>query len=226
MLIKEPRKLSSKPHKRRMTHLYIEPYEVNARLKSLGLTQSPLIDAVKQGELQRRLGSVLDPKPSPGYAAWSRAVRALREDLLEIGGWHPEDSDGVPKVVNDRETIAIAVTSGDQNTGDATSNEDPATKNPKGEATADAVKNNLPTLLDELDTVAPITWFLLYNSRADGLFAELSCPREMAANGYVSTWTERIVLGKIDLGEDAVAAIPAQPESSAPIDVTVIRRSS
>jgi hypothetical protein len=48
----------------------------------------------------------------------------------------------------------------------------------------------------------------------------------MAANGYVSTWTERIVLGKIDLGEDAVAAIPAQPESSAPIDVTVIRRSS
>ena len=215
--------MTSNPIKRLAT-IYSEPQEVDAELAKLGVNRGILVDALQQGEVQRRLGSRLDPKPSPAYHAWSRAVRALREGALDLqASWHSEEPNGLPMVVNAHTTIALTVSSGDENTGRPETGKDPASKNPKGEATATVVAQNVQ---EALDIPAPTTWVLLFDSGDDGLFAELSCPEALAANGYIDTWSVRIILGQIDLGEDNVRSdAPVEPPVDAP-DVPVVRRSS
>lgn len=215
--------MSAVEPKRRIARLYVESSEVDHRLHELGLKASWLIDAVQHGELQRRFGSPLDPKPFPASSAWARTVRVVRQNLLDEG-WHPEEENGLPTAVNEDNTIAIAVSTGDKNAGRDTGT-DPITKNPKGEATTTVIKNNTPSLLDELDWMAPMTWVLLFNSGPEGLFAELSCPVDQGLDGRINQWSERIILGKIDLGEGEVPLnIPSEPEPE--IDVIVSRRSS
>jgi len=215
--------MNTEPSKRRAT-VYSEPIEVVAELRKLGVTREILETALKQGEAQRRLGSNLDPKPSPAYNAWARTVRVLREGVLDLGtGWHPEEPSGIPMIANADETVALAVSSGDENTGRPETGTDPATRNAKGEATAIVVAHNVQ---ESLDIPAPTTWVLLYDSALDGLFAELSCPESLAANGYIDSWSERIVLGQIDLGEaEKRSDAPVEPPADAP-DVQVVRRTS
>jgi hypothetical protein len=76
------------------------------------------------------------------------------------------------------------------------------------------------------DRPAPTTWVLLFHSDRDGVFAELSCPGEPSAKGKIEGWSDRIVLGKIDLGDDFTAAAPIADTPSDSIDVPVTRRSA
>jgi hypothetical protein len=215
--------MSIGPIQRKAT-IYYEPNDVFAQLDRLGLTRGVLEMAVTQGEAQRRLGSNLDPKPAPGFTAWSRTIRVLREGLIEFNaGWYPEDWVGIPMIVNADETIRLTATSGDENTGRPETGIDPRTKNPKGGGTAEAVAENAQ---QSLDIPGPTTWVLLYDSTADGLFAELACPEALAANGYIEAWTERIILGHIDLGDsDAQQRDVPEPPADSP-NVSVLRRIS
>jgi hypothetical protein len=215
--------MSTDPIQRKAT-VYDEPPEVAARLHHLGLTRGILEMAVTQGEAQRRLGSNLDPKPAPGFSAWARTIRVLREGLIELNsGWYPEDWNGIPMIVNADETVRLTATSGDENTGCPETGIDPKTKNPKGGGTAEAVAENAQ---QSLDIPGPTTWVLLYESSADGLFAELACPEALAVNGYIETWTERIILGHIDLGgSDSQQRDVPEPPADNP-DVSVLRRIS
>ena len=86
--------------------------------------------------------------------------------------------------------------------------------------------NNAPPLFEIDELPAPTTWVLLFTSSYEGLFAELSCPTMLGADGRITTWSERIILGRIDLGEtDLPVGIP-ESGPQAPIEVAVTRRSS
>lgn len=206
--------------------LYVEPDEVEYRLAALGLERSWLEEAVRQGELQRRLATSLDPIPTGGFTAWARTVRILREVLIEQG-WHPSDAGQIPAIVNAEETVVVIASSGNVLTGRA--GPDPKTKNVKGEATARIVRanNNKLTLLDadaDDDEAGPSWWVLLISSTRKGLFAELSCP-EVTNRGRISGWSERIIIGEIVLGPDpSRTVVPVEP--AAPANVAVHRRTS
>jgi hypothetical protein len=210
--------------------IIFEADEVDARLSSLGLERQVCEDAVRQGELQRRLASPLDPPAAPGFSAWSRTVRALREALVPRG-WDAEDN-GISTVVNPARTVAIAVATGDGSTGKP--GPPPRTKQPRGPATIAAVHRNQMSLFELFDPSAaespissrtPTTWLLLCRSSPSGLMAEVSCPDAIGNDDRVVAWSERILLGAIERGTDLGRVdVPARPQPHKPIDVTVSRR--
>lgn len=208
------------------TRVHETPGEVSQRLSELGLSLPVLFDAIHQGEFVRRSSSPLDPPAAPGFGAWARTVRALREALLPLG-WEPRDN-GISTVVNPTNLVAISVATGDEHTGN-TDGRSPQTKYPRGSATAAAVNQNVQGILfgfvpDEVP--APTTWILLVRSSADGLIAELSFPHTMSAGGRVSEWSERIVLGRIDPdGTGDRLPLPDDADSE-PIDVPLTRRTA
>jgi hypothetical protein len=196
---------------------------VATQLHRLGLNRQLLVNALEQGEAQRRLATDLDPRTAAGYTGWARTIRIMREGVIGLNvGWFPAEWTGIPVVINADETIALTATSGDENTGRPDTGDDPTTKNPKGWGTAEVVAINAQ---ESLDIPAPTTWVLLYDSSADGLHAELSCPEALAANGYIEAWSVRIIIGRLDLGEpDAQRDVPEPPADNP--DVTVLRRIS
>jgi hypothetical protein len=211
--------------------VYADANEVNVRLAELGLNREVLIDALRQGELQRRLASHLDPPAAPGFNAWSRSTRALRENLGGQG-WTPSDR-GLSTVVNPDNTMAIAVTTGNESTGQPDMDADASPKYPRGPATVEAVRaNNQLELFDsgdyanasESEDSQPQTWFLMFHSTVDGIWAELSCPDGMSADGRVESWSERIVLGRDEGDGDALRASRPDEEPSGEPDVQVVRR--
>ena len=214
--------MSIGPIQRKAT-IYSEPHEVATQVHRLGLNRQLLVNALEQGEAQRRLATALDPKTAAGYTAWSRTIRILREGVIELqDGWYVDEWNGIPMAINAHETIALTATSGDESTGRPETGVDPKTKNPKGWGTAEVVALNAE---ESLDIPAPTTWVLLYDSSADGLHAELSCPEALAANGYIEAWSVRIIIGRLDLGEpDAQRDVPEPPADNP--DVTVLRRIS
>lgn len=214
--------MSIDPIQRKAT-IYTEPHEVATQLHHLGLNRPLLVNALEQGEAQRRLATPLDPKTAAGYTAWSRTIRMLREGVIELqDGWYVDEKNGIPMAINADETLALTATSGDENTGRPDTGVDPRTKNPKGFGTAEVVLLNAQ---ERLDIPAPVTWVLLYDSSEDGLHAELSCPEALAANGYIEAWSVRIIIGRLDLGEPAVQRDAPEPPAENP-DVTVLRRIS
>jgi hypothetical protein len=214
------------PEYPRQARVYVDPYEVDARLDQLGLRRAAMELAVEQGELQRRLCTPLDFSATPGYVAWGRTLRAVREETIPLG-WHPGDLLQIPVTYNPDESIAVAVSSGDENTGVLT-DRDPATKTVKGQATIHAVEaNKIPfgrnPYDDEEDMIGVELWYLLYCSDEHGLRAELSSPRTMDTAGRIAGWSERILLGTIG-GDDAQAA--PLTDISPVLDVPVLRKSS
>ena len=219
--------MSAQPNQSR-PRVYEEPYEVDARLRSLGVARAWIIDATRQGDLQRKLAS---PNDFDGCGAYNAASRGLRA-LCEIGsgnGWHRGEHLTIPVVFNRDENVAIAVTGGDRYTGIVDEDRDPTTKALKGPATERAARRNtkLPfglALYDEGQPIGVAFWYMLTYSGAE-LRVELSTPRVTDSQGHVVGWTERIIVGHVDDGGDYSAArapVGGPPE----IDIAVRRKSS
>ncbi|MCZ2903244.1 hypothetical protein [Burkholderia thailandensis] len=206
--------------------VFHESADVDARLALLALDRQVLIDAVLQALLYKARLTSHHPNLYRHSVLTNETVAALR-DFLVPRGWGKQDEGNYELVVNPEVNIAIAVASGDDATG--IKDRTPSNKSEKGPRTVKAVDDNRTADLFP-ETLLPIedhqhaldTWILLHHHAGDAMHLELSRP-----NGYESTqrfvtsWSERIVLGSIELdGDPTVLPIPQSPD----VDVVVSRK--
>lgn len=196
--------------------IVVDLYEVDRRLRELGVSRGPLIEAVLEGDLQRRLNNTPDDfYATPGYVGWARTLRVMRAQLGIEHGWHTSDFLQIPVSYNPVETIAIAVSSGDERTGLA--GDDPST-NAKGPQTAAAVTKSSQGEF-EFDEDGVELWYLLTYVSEDGVMVELSRPSFMDDRNNISSWYERIILGRVDPDGAPVGVQPPVVSTDITIDV-------
>lgn len=204
-----------------MTVVKIKPFEVTDSLAELGLTSEIIEYSIRRGELARDSCTKNDPPSAPGFDAWSKSVRALRDSLIPKG-WERDDTQNFSTVVSPNKEIAIAVATGDAGTGDV--NSEPHTKYPKGEAAKSAVETNQLYLFPQDKPKAEkkrATWFLLKRRVGDTVFSELSLPAVITEEGHIVKWAARIILNPILID----ANFEVEDDSSLDeIDVPVFRR--
>lgn len=208
--------------------LHVEPISVLSRLQQLDLTETPLLLAVKASFIAKANCTENHPPLFPPIAAWSEAVRTLR-DALKPTGWMRFNDQNSPKTVSPDGSISIIVATGNEATGNPAV--EPATTSSKGPNTAGAIEVNrsmqlylpgmeLPvSLRDEDEKVS--TWILLVHHAKNELRAELSLPLDVGTDGRVSVWKERIILRTQTLnGEPEVITPQVQPD----IEIAVRRK--
>jgi len=209
-------------------NLYVDVFDVKRRLKALGLTIDILLDAVRAGFTGRNSCSELDPPMYPGQTIWAHTVRRLRQGTAPLN-WKPDNSSNYCVALSPDDLIAIAVATGDANTGrgDAT----PSTSSPKGPCTVDAVSANQLNLdlrlpgeeasSEPVDVSHRQTWLLLIHLDRSQVRAELSLPMGFDAQDRVTTWQERIILPSVDFDPDQIQLPTDDPGD---IDIKVRRR--
>lgn len=208
-----------KPHPH--TRIHIEPYEVDLRLDQLGVSRAPFVEAARQGDLQRRLATEDDFYATAGYTGWARSLRVLRQETRALHQWHKGDFLRIPVTYNTDETIAVAVSMGDECTG--LPGEDPTT-NAKGPSTVIAVEEASQGALNfDADETGVDLWYLLtFATPDDELRAELSRPRFTDEQFKISGWHERILFGRLDPDQDARIKHPIASDPT----ITVRRKSA
>jgi hypothetical protein len=210
---------------------YHESWEIEARLKAMGLSSVILQEAVETGELFRSGCTSNDPKSLPGFLAWGRTTRALREKLIPKG-WERIEILNLPMVVNKEKNMAIAVSSGDDATGNAVLVA--KTKYAKGRATEGIIIKNLRQLslaFHEDEKLLPIqpasnqfvTWFLLVSRQNDEVFFELSLPNKIEKGQPVGDWAERIIFPSFQL-QGVMGATSYQEQFEEEINVEISRK--
>ncbi len=213
--------------------VYSEPFDVARRLEALGLKLDALLDSVLAGAQKRRACTKLHPPMFPGTTQWAETTHRLRERHIPEG-WAPTDDSNYSLIVSRGGKTAIAVASGDENTGLIEGR--PATSSPKGPLTVSAVAAHqlalalpIPPEMQEILDAFKVdpdreTWLLLthWNER-DGsveVRAELSLPLDVAENGKVIGWRERIILPSTSLGPADVEF----PKHTPDLDIDVRKR--
>lgn len=211
----------------------IETVDVNGRLAELGLAIDLLREPVMQGMLARSECTPNDPPLYPGFATWARTVRCLREKLIpQPYGWERSDEGNYPLAVSPDGKLAIAVATGDENTGDPEIT--PLTKSPKGPRTQSAIEVNQQTqgllFAEFAEGEIPLnahsdrtTWILLqhYDQARKEVRFELSLPNSYS--GKVDGWSERIIFGALPFDPTIRIPVPTLPNLP-DIDVPLRRR--
>jgi hypothetical protein len=186
--------------------LCFEPWDVTHRLAELGLEESSLIQAGQAGFSALASCTENHPPGSPGYFAWAETVRTLR-DLL-APSWTRKTDNNLSLTVNENQTMAILVATGDSDTGVKEGH--PRTSAPKGSRTKGRVQANrymeylFPEMAaDAASKVGPPTWILLIrcDAKSQNFRSELSRPIDMTEDGYVDEWAERIILAPTHFDE-------------------------
>jgi hypothetical protein len=211
----------------------LEPFEIVAALDELGLSVEILQQVALRGTAAALSCTDNHPRQAPGFYAWSETVNALRE-LLIPRGWHREDDNNLPYVVNAGSTIGIIVATGDDATGRPEM--EPCTNSNKGPRTADAIALNQLKLFPDSSVRADdfkkanekpgrMAWLLLIHRdpRAEEVRCELSLPSNITEDGRVGGWVRRIILPSMPFLGPTVKITPDVPQSP-PIDVKVKRR--
>lgn len=178
-----------------------------ARLQQLGLTLELLSAAASRGDDGRQECTIFHPVQSKGHRMWSDTTAALREACLGLGaGWRIDRTNNFETVAQPERAIAIAVVGGDEYTG-WRGDKDPKVRRKRGPITTQRVRDNylgmeplfpIKTSLanDDLPDSWQ-TWFFLIRATDEALWLELSHPIGLDNSGYVSAWSERIVLPKL-----------------------------
>ncbi|WP_342151629.1 hypothetical protein [Methylorubrum sp. SB2] len=210
--------------------VYSEPYEVERRLKQLDIPVEALVRAAQAGHTALVTRSPNDPPSLPGTNAWGHTVRAVRDELLAIGGWRKDDPGNFSLTINDELGINIYVSSGDMYTGREPPYRQPKTKSPKGLYAEAAIKINTAQgdlfgnfqsdLVRKAITLGHPTWFYLVYITDDEIRAELSFPDDFMDN-EVSSWKERIIIRYI--GTDP-GVINTTKDFGPDFDVPVLRK--
>lgn len=206
--------------------------DVDSRLVELGLAAELLREPVMQGILARSECTLNDPPLTAGFITWSRTVRCLRESLIpQPYNWGRSDEGSYSLVVSPDGKTAIAVATGDENTGNPDIT--PLTKSPKGPNTQRAIEANqcqglLFDVLTEIEVSENahsdrVTWILLqhYDQALKEVRFELSLPNSYS--GKVDGWSERIIFGAIPLDPAQDISVPVLPNLP-DIDVPLRRR--
>jgi hypothetical protein len=183
--------------------VYQDPPGVSAKLAEMGLSYEILREAIDYGQLHWSSCTRNDPPSVPGILAWGKTMRRLRE-LLIPHGWSALNESGLPLVVNPTGSIAIAVTAGDEGTGDPS--RAARTKYAKGPVTVSFIEQNgLQLSLFENEETARVikrrerdsdcmTWVLLLHRSNGEICCELSLPSSIDFDGRGSECVERIFL--------------------------------
>ncbi|HWT04370.1 MAG TPA: hypothetical protein VN224_01305 [Xanthomonadales bacterium] len=211
--------------------IWSNPRDVRMALTRLGLTLEPLQDALRAGYLFRISRTENDAPSAPGFYQWNETLKMLREQLVAIG-WERNNDSGFPTVVNRAMSLAISVSSGNENTGNPSAI--PSTKYHKGPCTVDRVSSNAQIELDLYpDLPAPVrssdgdsaflTWTLLFYTDCDEIRAELSLPVLIDAGGQINAWKERIILPVIPLDGDG-SKLTTEPDFGPDVDINIRRR--
>jgi hypothetical protein len=207
-----------------ITNVLAKPKESRDRLAQLGLDALIFTQAIQRGQAIAAGYTPNHPAICRGVSQWGEIIAAIREQLLPRD-WTRMNEENFPLTVNPTRTIAISVSTGDENTGiaDAT----PSTRSTKGPRTADAVVvnalqlelfGNVPLKPEELKgSNGVMTWILLFHRdlTAQETRFELSRPVNMDSDGHVDVWAERIIFPAMPLGTDGVLApqdLPLSPE--------------
>ena len=190
------------------------------RLSELGIAISVLTESVWQGYLARSRTTANHPRIARGIIMWAETVAVLREQLRPQG-WVKSDKGNYELTVNEKEGLAIVVTTGDEATGIVGAT--PSNKCPKGVNTAEAVEaNNQLDMFSELlptieEVQGPTTWVLLMHLAANEVRCELSLPSSISS-GKINGWKERIILPSVPLDNDSVEIeLPDLPDIEVPI---------
>ena len=159
-----------------------------------------------------------------GSYQWHANVPALRE-RLQFLGWTREDPKNCPIIISPDRSVAIAVMTGDEDTG----NPDgiPSNRSKKGKFLEEQIKlnnafNRQYTLFKEdkgSGRHATELWVLLYHHDAirKEVRYELSLPSEFRKKNIIG-WSERILLGHIT---EAPSILVKDIETPPPIEVFV-----
>lgn len=214
--------------------IYDDPASVVSRLDELGLRPEWLSLAVQRGVGEVLACTANDPQQLPGILGWGRITRFLRELLIERRGYERANLRGQPSTVHPDGKFAIVVAGGDENTGRRT-DPDPATRSTKGPATEDAIEKNTLSLwwdmpeaewgrFDKARRIVPPkqTWMLLYiiDEAAEEVRLELSLPRFMDEDGYVTDWSDRIIIKSFPLPTKSPVVIPDDDDGDEEISIT------
>ncbi|MBV8362011.1 MAG: hypothetical protein JO189_29375 [Deltaproteobacteria bacterium] len=203
-----------------------ELVDVEETLGKMGVPLKVLEEAVQAGYLAGISRTANDAPNAAGFYQWNDTLRSLRENMASQN-WERNDAGNWPTTVHPDKLLAIAVSSGNADTGKETAN--PSTKALKGPKTARAVtiNANQPWLPDfELEEeVAPEanlpTWLLLFYAAEKELRAELSLPVNIDSEGHVSAWRERVILPALPV--DPVLTVP-EPDFGPDVDIKIARK--
>ena len=186
--------------------VWTEPNDVAMALNRLGVPLEVLREAVQSGYLARISRTTNDAPNAAGFYQWNDTLRSLRENMT-TRDWHRNDDGNWPRTVHPDRLHAIAVSSGDENTG--RHEVMPSTKTAKGPRTAAAININqlwIPGLepkdADETAGAEYPTWLLMFYADGKELRSELSLPVAMDTEGHVIAWRERIILPSLPLTPD------------------------
>ncbi len=212
--------------------VWFVPRDVRRELAALGLTLEPLQDAVLRGFTAGISRTENDAPTATGFYHWNETVRTLRENLA-ASSWRRRNENGLPTMVNPDKSLAVCVSSGDENTGLADKN--PSTKNHKGPRTAEFVALNFEQI-DMFPDLRPVvesnqtgsstrTWTLLFCTDTDRheLRSELSLPILIGVGGQINGWIARIILPVIRL-DGGGGTETAEPDFGPDVDIDIRRR--
>lgn len=217
-----------------MAKVYSESIDVRRKLSDLGVSEEVLSEAVTRGQAEARARTDNHPPMYRNLTPWGETTCALRESLSR-DGWKRSDEGNLPFTVNADSTLAILVSTGDQNTGNRDAS--PCTKCSKGPRTVDAVESNQLSLLpvaltpEEIKAIqnaeSRVTWMLLFylDLTKRELRSELSSPIDMNREGQVADWAERIILTTMPFDGDVIRVTPEVPQTPT-INVDVKLRSA
>jgi hypothetical protein len=201
------------------------PGDVVERLAQLELTEEILVNALVQANMYRARMTDHHGFLYRCTVLSGETVAALRDSLVPMG-WEKKNDGHYDRVFNPRLKFCIAVASGDEATGDRL--QTPSNKSPKGPRTVKAARDNriadlFPETLHIAEDAPVQTWLLLHCRLKDEIRLELSRPEQFdAAERYVTSWTERIILGTIPLddSDNMPISMPQAPD----LDIIISRK--
>lgn len=205
-------------------------------LEAMGLSREVIVEVCRRGLGQYLTATSYHPSNAAGLLLYLELVRSLREMLVPIG-WETDDV-GLALTFSEELGLAIAVRSGDAQTGDP--KRIPSFKYPESRTMFDAIGGNARQLglFDGIPSLAAFatpkrvdfnqvqTWWLLHyvDEGRSTMRAELSLPINIGSNGEANQWEARIILDPIPF--DAEPQIdPSADDSGGPnFDVPVRRK--
>ncbi len=197
--------------------------DVQTKLEKMDLTIEDLQEAARANFLAQASCTPNDAPTAAGVSGWIASVRHLRE-FLTVKGWKKENIKNSPRLIHPNGEFSIMFATGDDSTGNPIF--DPKTKSNKGRTTRDSVNDNFRQAslfdLEMIPHVVPLnkfkqeilkmkpTWVFLIHVQIDQniddpkhiLRCELSLPTFMDDAGYISGWSERIIIPEIDISID------------------------
>jgi hypothetical protein len=208
----------------------VSPVEITEALTIMGLTVNDLHGAIDAGETDRDSCNQFNPPTDAGNRAHGTVVRVLRE-IKVPQGWTFSDHHLFSTIVSPDRTLEVAVSSGDEGTGNSKC--DPRSQYKKGERINIGVQQNRGQLLlfqsqavTRMDrSTAPTIWILLCHRWENIVRCELSIPTSLGRDNRVNFEGTRIILPELNLGPrgGGIRSRDNEP-SDTKIDVTVLRR--